>query len=250
VSALRDRVDALRARGAEVFDGPGLAFIESLLVRADAIGGDGGARLEARATERVSALDDALTRESADVADELDAMGELAPAEVRAALERGDPKGARRALKRARFEAARAREPVEVPWAARLGGDATARGEHALAHELTALCATGVIDRGAHAQAVALGGAVSSALFRSSAESVRATVAIARSADSVPESAGPYNGQVLAARALTAMAELSPAYARVVVAAIDDLAALDARLTPQPAKAKARPAKRRRAGEG
>jgi hypothetical protein len=99
-----------------------------------------------------------------------------------------------------------------------------------------------------HGRAVALGAAVSSALLSASAESVRATIAVARAADNLPEAAGPYNGQVLAARALAAMAELSPAYVRAVVAAADDLAALDARLAPEAQKPKARaPAKRKRA---
>jgi hypothetical protein len=248
VSALGLRVEALRRDFAAVFDGPGLGLIESLLARAERLGGDAGARLSARASLRVEALEAALARATLEVTRELDALGDAAPAAAREALARGDRQAARRAIRRARAGLARAREQVGVAWAARLAGEATSRGEDGLGRELTALCGEGVIDRDAHAHAVALGSTLSSSLFRRSAESARATVAIARSADNLPESAGRYNSQVLALRALSEMAELSPGYVRVVVAAIDDLAAVETLLGPSPSGAKAARARRVRKG--
>ncbi len=75
---------------------------------------------------------------------------------------------------------------------------------------------------------------------------MRATVAIARSADNLPESAGRYNSQALAIRALAEMAELSPEYVRVLVAAIDDLAAVANLLGTSPPVAKVARARRAR----
>jgi hypothetical protein len=245
VTPLATRVDALRRDFAAVFDGPGLGLIEALLARAEALGGDAGARLSARASLRIESLEAALASATLEVTRELEALGEAAPAAAREALARGDRRAARRALRRARAEASRAREQVAVTWAARLAGEATSRGEGGLGRDLSALCGDGVIDREAHARAVALGSALSSALFRRSAESARAAIAIARSADKLPESAGRYNSQALAIRALTEMAELSPEYARVVVAAIDDLAAVEALLGPNPAAVRKGARKRR-----
>ncbi len=244
MSELANRLHALRQDFAAVFDGPGFGLIASLLSRAELLGGEAGARLSARASLRIEALEAALAQATLEVTRELDALGEAAPVAAREALARGDRQGARRALRRARTEVARAREQVGVSWAARLAGDATSRGEAGLGRELSALCGDGVIDRDAHAHAVALGSTISSALFRRSAESVRATIAIARSAYNLPESSGRYNSQALAIRALAEMAELSPEYARVVVAAIDDLAALDGLVGASPSAAKAGKARR------
>lgn len=245
-SALAVRVDALRQDFAAVFDGPGLGLIESLLARAQVLGGEAGARLSMRATLRIEALEAALASATLEVTRELDALGDAAPGAAREALARGDRRAARRALRRARADLVRGREQVGVSWAARLAADATSRGEDGLGRELTALCAEGVIDREAHAHAVALGATLSSALFRRSAESARATVALARSVDNLPESAGRYNSQVLALRALAEMAALSPEYVRVLVAAIDDLAAVANLLGTSPPVAKVARARRAR----
>lgn len=88
-------------------------------------------------------------------------------------------------------------------------------------------------------------GASSRALFRDSAERARAALAVARAADNLPEAAGPYNAQVLAARALEAMNALSPEYLRTFIAALDDLAAVQALTAePEPRKGKAKAAKK------
>ena len=161
----------------------------------------------------------------------------------------------RREIRRTLRDRARERQRVQIPWMARLRGEALTRGAPLSAdmtRDLSAVeDADGTVERGAHGRAVALGDALSHALLRESAESARATLAVARATDNLPEAAGPYNGQVLVARTLAAMAELAPAYVRAVVAAADDLAALEALLAPEApkAKAKAKPAKRRRRSE-
>jgi hypothetical protein len=256
MSELHARVEALRALSAQAFDGPGMGLIETLLARAQQLGGNAGARLAARAAERTARVEAAFAAARSEASRELAALGDAASSstadDVRAAVDRGDLRSARRVIRRARVETARSAEPIAVPWAAPLGLVGSARGEQTLARELDALCTNGVVDRLAHSQALALRGTLSSALYRGSAESVRATVAIARAADNLPEGAGPYNGQVLALRALVAMAELSPEYARVVVAAVDDLAALEAWLAVEAAKAptrvSVRPPKRKKNG--
>lgn len=247
MSELRGRLQALRVASGEVFDGPGLGLVEALLTRGEALGGQAGARLHARAAERAGRIEAALARALGEASRELEAMGPEAPSAAKGALERGDPRAARRAIRQARFEAARSGETVAVPWAARLGGEASLRGEEGLSRELARVCASGVVGRSAHREAVALGGAASSALFRASAESARATVAIARTSDNLPEDAGPYNSQVLAARALARLAELSPAYAAALVAVLDDLAGLEAQLGPEPSRTRPRVSRAKRA---
>lgn len=249
---------ALRASGAEVFDPPAFGLVRSLLARAEALPDGARARLLERARERAELLRGAVEAARAAARGELAALAEagasVAP-ELDLALGRGEVAAVRRAARRARRELSRRHERVEVPWMTRLHERALSRGA-AVPDEVTRGLAQltegrGEVDRGAHGRAVALGSAVSSALLSSSAESVRATIAVARVADNLPDAPGPYNGQVLAARALTAMAELSPAYVQAIVAAVDDLAGMEARLPPEAARPKskpARPLKRKRAG--
>ena len=55
---------------------------------------------------------------------------------------------------------------------------------------------------------------------------ILASAATARAAERVPEAAGPYNGAVVASRALAELAELSPGYVSRYVAWLEDLASL------------------------
>ncbi|MFT3764837.1 MAG: DUF2894 domain-containing protein [Minicystis sp.] len=251
---------SLREAGAEVFDPPGFGFVASLLARAEGEGGGARDRIRERARQRIDLLRSALESARAVAERELAAIrdeGASVAPDLAEALARGEISSVRRAIRRARRELVRARQRVDVPWVGRLREEALARGAalpDEVARDLDRLAGDGgAVDRGAHGRAVAVGSAVSSALLSASAESVRATIAVARAADNVPDTAGPYNGQVLAARALAAMAELSPAYVRAVVAAVDDLAGMDARLAPEAPKPKAKPAKpakRKRAAAG
>jgi Protein of unknown function (DUF2894) len=249
-------VAALRAAGAEAFDPLGFGFIESLLARAEALGGGARARLLDRAHGRIDALSAALHEARAAAERELGALATddaaMAPA-LREALARGEVARVRREIRRALRDRGRERERVPVPWLTRLRAAALARGSRlpdAVTRELDAVGADdGSVDRSAHTRAVAAGEALSRALFQESAESARALIAVAHATDDVPDDAGPYNGRVLASRALAVMAGLSPEYVRVVVAVADDLAALEASLAPEAATArgtKAKAAKRRR----
>jgi hypothetical protein len=255
-----ERLATLRAAGAEVFDAPGFGLAASLLARAEALGGGAGALLVERARLRLDALEASLREGRAAAERALGALvedGAVVAPELRAALSRGEVTRVRREARRVLRERARERQRVQIPWVTRLRGEALSRGATASADapvDLEGLGgADGTVERGAHGRAVALGDALSSSLLRQSAESARATLAVARAADNLPEAAGPYNAQVLVARTLTALAELSPAYVRALVAAADDLAALEAALAPEAQKvkqAKPKAAKRRRAAAG
>jgi hypothetical protein len=256
VIAPEERLAALRASGAEAFDPEGFGLVIALLDRAEALGGGARDRLRQRAAERIELLDASLRKARADaerdVAKLIEAGAPVGP-EVRDAIGRGEIAGVKRAIRGARRALVESRRRVEVPWAMRLHDTARARGARLppeVARDLDRLAEDGgAVPRDAHARAVAVGSTVATALLRESAESARATIAVARAADNLPDTAGPYNGQVLAARALGAMAAISPAYVSAVVAAIDDLAGAEARITPATPKP-ARPAKKKRAAAG
>lgn len=208
--SLQERLDRLAAEGARAFDPPAFRCVEVLLERARALGGGARERLEARAAARLDALSAALLRGRAD-ADA--ALGELAaagvdpPPEVKGALARGDlAEAAREARRRLRPRLAplfgrssppgagpRPGAPGPRPWLARL------REEAALS-------------------------------FRESLGAARATIAVARAVDRIPESAGPYNPQALAARTLQIAESLDLGYVRALLEELDDLAALEAAL--------------------
>jgi Protein of unknown function (DUF2894) len=256
VSQLAELVTALRAAGGEVFDPLGFRLIESLVARGEILGGGARGRLLDRARVRIDALDTALREARVTAEQELRALAtdgaSIAPV-LREALARGEVARVRREIRCALRDRTKERERVQVPWLTRLRGAAVSRGARlpdGVARDLAGVGdEDGSVDRGAHARVVAVGDALSAALFRESAESTRAMLAVARAADEVPDDAGPYNGQVLAARALAVMAELAPTYVRVVVAMADDLAALEALLAPEveAARGKRRAGKRRRA---
>jgi hypothetical protein len=82
-------------------------------------------------------------------------------------------------------------------------------------------------------EARSLAAELSRVMFDDSVSAVRATVALARAKGNRPEGAGPYNPGRIASEALGRVADLSPAYARALIASLDDLASLDA-LVPAP----------------
>lgn len=249
------RLARLRADGADHFDPPAYYCVEALLSRARALGGGAAARLEARAAARLDLLEEALRRARADAEGHLRALtvagGDVDPA-LRAALRRGDLAAVRRGARRGLRELLAARRKTAVPWLARLRGEAAAREirlppeiERGLA-ELG--CDGDLVERHAHHRARALSNALSAALFRESVGTARAALAVARAADNIPEDAGPYNAHALAARALQAVERVSPAYLRALFEGLDDLAALEAALAPEPGKVgKRRVARRGRA---
>ncbi|AUX37405.1 hypothetical protein SOCE836_096280 [Sorangium cellulosum] len=247
------RLAALRASGAHRFDPASYRFIEALLERARALDGGARARLDARASARLTALEAAFHRARADAEAQLRALADAGIPDdgaLAAALSLGDlPAVARAARRRLRALAAE-RQTTAVPSLARLRGEAAARDVRLpapLARDLAELpCDGDVVERRVKRQAQALSNALSTALFHESLVSARATLAVARAADNVPEDAGPYNAQVLAARALCAAERLSAHYLRALVASLQDLGALSAALEPQPAKP-AKPARKKAA---
>jgi len=240
---LEARLARLGAAGARAFDPPGFRCVAALLERARALGGSARVHLEGRAAARIDLLEDSLRRGRADAEAALRALADagLEPTpDVRAALERGDLRDAARSARRRLRELATGREKTPVPWLARLRAEAEAREIQLppeVARDLSELdCDGELIERRVRGRAQALATALSSALFRDSLGSARAALAVARAVDGVPEGAGPYNPQALAARALQAAEALSPTYVQALLEELDDLAALEAALAPPPKK--------------
>lgn len=237
------RLAALREAGAERFDPPGFRLIEVLLARARTLGGGAQAHLEARAKLRLDRLEAAFRGARAEAEAALRALAEAGDPDDGAlaeALERGELQAVVRAARRRQRALAAARQKMAVPWLSRLRGEAAARDvrlPEPLARDLAQLAQAGdVVERRAKQQARALSNALSAALFHESLASARAELAVARAADNVPEDAGPYNAQVLAARALSAAGQLSAPYLRALVASLQDLGALIAAFEPEPSK--------------
>ncbi|AUX48345.1 hypothetical protein SOCE26_098790 [Sorangium cellulosum] len=250
------RLAALRRAGADRFDPPGYRFVEALLERARALDGGARARLDARASARLAALEAAFHRARADAMAELRALADAGVPDdgaLAAALDRGELAAVVRAARRRLRERAAERQPTSVPWLARLRGEAAARDmrlPEPLARDLAELpCEGDVVERRVKRQAQALTSALSTALFHESLVSARATLAVARAADNIPEDAGPYNAQVLASRALCAAERLSGHYLRALVAGLQDLGALAAALEPEPERPARKKAAPRSGGE-
>jgi hypothetical protein len=241
--AVRQRLDGLRERGGAEHDPLGQALIVTMIARAEAEAESVQAILKGRIEARLALFEATLQAERALAEAQLVTLGGAGvepPEELREALARGEFASVKRGVRRLLAARKEAKGTARVPWIARLRGEARAR-EVALPDEVTrgldALhIEDGAVERAEMRKAQALGNAMSSALFRASAEGARAELAVARAADNLPEGAGPYNGQVLAARALTAMAALSPGYVRALIAGLDDLAAVEALLLPEERK--------------
>jgi hypothetical protein len=261
LDAARGRLDGLRAGGGAEYDPLGQAMIATLVARAEAEDHGVQSILIGRIEARLGSLESAFRSERAGAHGEIASLTNVGiePSEaVREALKRGDFASVHRGARQLHGARKEAKKPARVPWIARLRGEARSR-DLALSDEVTrgldALGAEdGTIDRTEMRRAQALGNAMSSALFRESAQGARAELAVARAADNLPDGAGPYNGQVLAAKALAAMAALSPGYVRALIAGLDDLAAMEAllgteeRKSVKPPKPKAKKPKKKQGG--
>ena len=243
IEAARGRLDGLRQRGGVEYDSLGQGLIVTLLARAEAEDDGVQGLLMGRIEARLCAIEAAFRADRCGADREiatLEDAGIEPSGEVREALGRGDFASVRRGARQLLGARQEATKTARVPWIARLRGEARSR-DLALSDEVTrgldALGAEdGTVDRTEMRRAQALGNAMSSALFRESAEGARAELAVARAADNLPDGAGPYNGQVLAAKALSAMAALSPGYVRALISGLDDLAAMEALLAPEERK--------------
>ncbi len=245
ITAARVRLDGLRERGGSEYDPLGQALILTLVARAEAEDEAVKTLLMGRIEARLCSLESAFRAERAHADDEIATLANagIEPSfAVREALQRGDFASVRRGARQLHGARKEAQKTARVPWIARLRGEARSR-DLALSDDVTrGLDALGLgfedgtVDRAERRRAQALGNAMSSALFRESAEGARAELAVARAADNLPDGAGPYNGQVLAAKALSAMAALSPGYVRALIAGLDDLAAMEVLLAPEERK--------------
>lgn len=209
--ALRLRLDALVARGAEGFDPAELRYLQGLLARASRAPTEEASALRSRLDARLATLDAALSAERARAHEALDraATAGVAIDDLRAVIASGDPRAA--ALEaEARLLATRlaprtAREPATqsrstLPPPARLA-------------ELDALAA-----------------------------GLRLDVALARAASSARVAEGPYNPTAIAARLFATLRQVAPGYLSAVARELDDLGAV-ASCT---ADVEARPVKRKK----
>ena len=262
---LAHRLERLREQGAATFDPPAYGFIATLLERTAALGGGAAAILQSRAETRLEMLEASFRDARRDAAQRMEALaqsGAVVDQEIRDAFEAGDYLGLRRALQRCSHLEDHRRHASGLAWLGRVASRARAQGVRLppdlseLVDHLTGRPATSEAPYRALESpreglagpspwsARLLGNALSRAMFRETVEAARATFAMARAADNLPDAAGPYNGQVLAARALREMARLSPSYLQVFLTRLDDLAAIEA--ASEPSKAKAKGARRRR----
>jgi len=242
---LRERLGRLQKEGISHFDAIGMSFIEALLSRAETAGGGAGERLFARVEERLDRIEAAFVaarEQAARALAEFEEAGGEVPSELEQALARGEFDIVRQSARRRLNELVRGRARIRIPYLPRLAREALERDIKPiedLAQSLAAMAGEdGLIERRQLGRALLFSSALSRALLRESLERARAPLALARAADNVPEAAGPYNPQALAARALAAVSELSPSYLRAFVAMLDDLAALDAAAEPAPRKGK------------
>lgn len=223
--------DALRA-----FDPEGARLVDRLVASGNAE--RARARLETMATARAAAeaeLDDARRR--------LRESGAREPREIACAIQEGDLRHARRLVERALVTHARLRDAPAAKWAQSLAERARSRSIR-LAPDLAARVRrldSAPPDRSLD-EARAVAAELSRAMHDEALTGARATVALARVRDSIPEGAGPYNPQAIAADALARLGALSPSYAAAFIASLDDITALDL-LAPPP---KARAPRRRR----
>jgi hypothetical protein len=246
----RERLARLAEAGALGFDALGFAQLRGLIERGEALGEGARTRLLPRIEARLARLEQsfASARAGAEAAlASLEAEGGV-EAPLRAALARGDFQAVVRGVNQRVHARTSGQQLVPIGWIPRLQAQAAARGlrlDDALARGLGELDHTpGFVARRSLARASSLGNALSIRLFRDSVESARAVFSMARASDNVPEAAGPYNGQALSARALAAIAELSPAYLRAFLAGLDDLETVALAIEPEGKKLKATKRKR------
>lgn len=228
-------VRRLREGGVGAFDEAGLAFALSLAERGRALGGEAGRRLVERALERAGRLERAQQHARARAEAEL--------GRLRAASIEPPPEIARAYAAGSYAEAARAAEALLH----RARRDRRARGRAwrraASTPPPAAMTVTevrAVLEPRAAIVSDRLAG------YRESAEAARAELIVAQAIDGAPKQAGPYNPHAVAARALVALADLSPTYLRAYLATLSDLGRLEAISQPSGAKPRraARPKKK------
>ncbi len=225
---IEDLLTALEASGARAFDPIAFQFGLTLARRGDDATGVARGRLRARAKVRLQALEArfADARHAATIA--LDALAEVDPGAARALYaELRDGKVTEiakraKALTKAQAGAARGQALTRLM---RVDQEARRRCPSvppALEERKRAVYDQGeTIDAGAvHAVA----NWYSLLLFRETTAQTRLVDTLADFDREIADEAGPYNPQAIAARTVTQLAEMSPAYIRVVLDQVADLA--------------------------
>ncbi|MFN3196846.1 MAG: DUF2894 domain-containing protein [Bradymonadia bacterium] len=245
------RLDALKARGAEGFDGPAVRFIANLVQKATTIGGGAGDRLVDRAHVRLQALETQLDEALAKSEEALSALaavaqgpeGEGAVATVQALVDQGDHREALRTAQRLRRTLGDGRQPQAKARVRRQLSRAEAADTSALSQPLRQRMQAALDDPTSPPETLdALADEAAKAMYRAVADDAHATLAVAQAGDEVPDEAGPYNPQAVSARALAALEALSPAHLRHWVRHLEGFESLSA--LPEPPAPKKRGSKR------
>ncbi len=225
---VRERLDALIARGARTFDGPGVGMIASLLDRAEALTPDARAILERRAYARLEALElrfEASETEASRALERLAAIGAGAP-ELDRARDTGDHVRIARAARRHPEQTPRLRARAIHGWAERLDVEARSRGLRA--------------SPGRDPIATA------SRLYRRSVAGARAARELERTIAALPEDPGRYHATTVAARTLRLVESLAPELLPALVERLEDLAMVEAATRDAEATGKGKPKGKKR----
>jgi len=189
---LQERLADLAEAGGERFDPPGYAFVLSLLAKSEALQGPASQRLHDRAIAQLERQEARFEQGQERAQRELEALGKSQcdpTGHIARAYESGDCLSVFRATRRHR-PTPRQDECADNGTAATPSGDTPA-------------------DR-----------------YRRAAAAVTTSLHLASTQAQVPEGAGPYNGDMLAARALLALESISESYLISLTERLDDLATL------------------------
>lgn len=225
---MRARLQSLRDAGAEVFDGPGLRFIEALLGQAEALDSAAGEHLRRRAAERLSAFEAAFAAARAEARATLATLS-AAGADPEGAFAEAFARGDYKHVKHEAVRALRLAKTDDIDTARdrvrRLWRQAQARGA-SLPPSLRARVEVISAESGTEAPLAELrtiGDRLAQALFREAADHARSALVVARATDRLPAQAGPYNPEALSAQALALVESLSPTYLRAYLTGLEDL---------------------------
>jgi len=189
---LQERLADLAEAGGERFDPPGYAFVLSLLAKSEALEGAASQRLHDRAIAQLDKLEAHYeeTRERALAQLEALSEAELDPTgHIAGAWESGDCLSVFRATRR--------------------HGTLRKNGEKADASASATPFDDTPADR-----------------YRRAAAGMTTSLRLATAPAQVPDGAGPYNGDMLAARTLLALESISESYLASLIERLDDLGAL------------------------
>lgn len=200
VTALREALSALEARGARNYDAPACDCVRALIERGEELGGRVAERLGQRARAHLDALTARFERDLGRLETDLHAwegrIGEQP--RLRKRLAQGELLPVARRLRRYRTmppEALTTLEAQPSPGAARGARPMSLRRQRAVAYE-------------------------------DSVAQLVAALALARANDGVPSDAGPYNPLRIASDLLDRMREISPFYLAVQLNRLEELGSL------------------------